>query len=101
MSFQPASLPTCLPACQQDLQIPHLRALLLDELFPRAASHCCREFLELGFKYDNLLMEESAQILEIETFIPMLLQASSLLRLCSVARLPARPAAWPAVRLGV
>lgn len=33
-----------------------------------------REFLELGFKYDNLLMEESAQILEIETFIPMLLQ---------------------------
>ncbi|KAL4443940.1 hypothetical protein ABPG75_011677 [Micractinium tetrahymenae] len=33
-----------------------------------------KEFLELGFKYDNLLMEESAQILEIETFIPMLLQ---------------------------
>ena len=33
-----------------------------------------REFLALGFKYDNLLMEESAQILEIETFIPMLLQ---------------------------
>jgi len=32
------------------------------------------EFLRLGFKYDNLLMEESAQILEIETFIPMLLQ---------------------------
>lgn len=35
-----------------------------------------REFLQLGLKYDNLLMEESAQILEIETFIPMLLQAS-------------------------
>ncbi|EFN59246.1 hypothetical protein CHLNCDRAFT_29663 [Chlorella variabilis] len=33
-----------------------------------------KEFLELGFKYDNLLMEESAQILEIETFIPVLLQ---------------------------
>ncbi|PSC68726.1 Intron-binding aquarius [Micractinium conductrix] len=33
-----------------------------------------KEFLDLGFKYDNLLMEESAQILEIETFIPMLLQ---------------------------
>ncbi|KAG8097336.1 hypothetical protein GUJ93_ZPchr0013g35702 [Zizania palustris] len=33
-----------------------------------------RDFLQLGFKYDNLLMEESAQILEIETFIPMLLQ---------------------------
>lgn len=34
-----------------------------------------REFLAMGFKYDNLVMEESAQILEIETFIPMLLQA--------------------------
>ncbi|GAX76342.1 hypothetical protein CEUSTIGMA_g3788.t1 [Chlamydomonas eustigma] len=33
-----------------------------------------REFVELAFKYDNLLMEEAAQILEIETFIPMLLQ---------------------------
>lgn len=35
-----------------------------------------REFLDIGFKYDNLLMEESAQILEIESFIPMLLQVS-------------------------
>lgn len=34
------------------------------------------DFLKLGFKYDNLLMEEAAQILEIETFIPMLMQAS-------------------------
>ena len=33
-----------------------------------------RDFLKLGFKYDTLVMEESAQILEIETFIPMLLQ---------------------------
>ncbi|EFH57121.1 predicted protein [Arabidopsis lyrata subsp. lyrata] len=33
-----------------------------------------RDFLQLGFKYDNSLMEDSAQILEIETFIPMLLQ---------------------------
>ncbi|XP_075493440.1 uncharacterized protein LOC142531234 [Primulina tabacum] len=33
-----------------------------------------KDFLHLGFKYDNLVMEESAQILEIETFIPMLLQ---------------------------
>ena len=39
-----------------------------------------REFLELGFKFDNLLMEESAQILEIETFIPMLLQVGPLLQ---------------------
>lgn len=33
-----------------------------------------RDLVELGFKYDNVLMEESAQILEIETFIPLLLQ---------------------------
>lgn len=33
-----------------------------------------REFLDWAFKYDNLLMEESAQILEVETTIPMLLQ---------------------------
>lgn len=33
-----------------------------------------REFVRLGFKFDNLVMEESAQILEIETFIPMILQ---------------------------
>lgn len=41
-----------------------------------------REFLQLGFKYDNLLMEESAQILEIETFIPMLLQVRQNLTCC-------------------
>ena len=28
-----------------------------------------KDFLQLGFRYDNLLIEESAQILEIETFI--------------------------------
>lgn len=33
-----------------------------------------KELVDLGFKYDNILMEESAQILEIETFIPLLLQ---------------------------
>ncbi|KAB7497349.1 Intron-binding protein aquarius [Armadillidium nasatum] len=32
------------------------------------------ELVDLGFQFDNILMEESAQILEIETFIPMLLQ---------------------------
>jgi intron-binding protein aquarius len=32
------------------------------------------DLVELGFKYDNVLMEESAQILEVETFIPLLLQ---------------------------
>lgn len=31
-------------------------------------------FFYLLFQFDNILMEESAQILEIETFIPLLLQ---------------------------
>lgn len=44
------------------------------------------EFLSLGFKYDNLLMEESAQILEIETFIPLLLQVWSLILTYSAVR---------------
>jgi intron-binding protein aquarius len=30
--------------------------------------------LELGFQYDNLVMEEAAQVLEVETFVPMVLQ---------------------------
>ncbi|KAI1730104.1 AAA domain-containing protein [Ditylenchus destructor] len=33
-----------------------------------------KELVDLGFRYDNILMEESAQILEVETFIPLLLQ---------------------------
>ncbi|KAI9307123.1 P-loop containing nucleoside triphosphate hydrolase protein [Cunninghamella echinulata] len=33
-----------------------------------------RELVALKFKYDNVIMEESAQILEVETFIPLLLQ---------------------------
>jgi len=32
------------------------------------------DFVAQGFEFDSLVMEESAQILEIETFIPMLLQ---------------------------
>jgi len=36
-----------------------------------------QDLTQLGFKYDNILMEESAQILEIETFIPLLLQNPS------------------------
>ena len=39
-----------------------------------AGSCPLQDFLKLGFKYDNLVMEEAAQVLEIETFIPMLLQ---------------------------
>lgn len=37
-----------------------------------------QDLVALNFKYDNILMEESAQILEIETFIPLLLQVSYL-----------------------
>ncbi|KAI8070842.1 P-loop containing nucleoside triphosphate hydrolase protein [Gongronella butleri] len=33
-----------------------------------------RELVNLKFKYDNVIMEEAAQILEVETFIPLLLQ---------------------------
>lgn len=34
-----------------------------------------REFIKLGFEYDNIIVEEAAQILEVETFIPLLLQS--------------------------
>ncbi|KAL0096664.1 aquarius [Phycomyces blakesleeanus] len=33
-----------------------------------------RELVGLNFKYDNVVMEEAGQILEVETFIPLLLQ---------------------------
>merc|ERR1719228_597166 len=33
-----------------------------------------KDLVRMGFKYDNIIMEEAAQILEIETFIPLLLQ---------------------------
>jgi intron-binding protein aquarius len=33
-----------------------------------------RELVGLNFKYDNIIIEEAAQILEVETFIPLLLQ---------------------------
>ena len=34
------------------------------------------DLVACGFKYDNVIMEEAAQILEIETFIPLMLQNS-------------------------
>ncbi|CAG8690002.1 1367_t:CDS:10, partial [Gigaspora rosea] len=37
-------------------------------------NHKRRELSLLAFKYDNVVMEEAAQILEVETFIPLLLQ---------------------------
>ena len=46
-----------------------------------------RDLVEAGFQYDNILMEESAQILEIETFIPLLLQVIDSVLHCSRALL--------------
>jgi len=44
-----------------------------------------RDLVGVGFRYDNVLIEESAQILEIEAFVPMLLhpldEGSSLKRI--------------------
>ncbi|KAI9364882.1 intron-binding protein aquarius [Zopfochytrium polystomum] len=34
-----------------------------------------RELVAMGFRYENVIMEEAAQILEVETFIPLLLQS--------------------------
>jgi intron-binding protein aquarius len=42
--------------------------------------------VKLGFKYDNLVVEESAQILEVETFIPMLLQNHDSVEGCRLKR---------------
>lgn len=39
-----------------------------------------RELVELGFRYDNVVMEEAAQILEVETFIPLVLQNENRLK---------------------
>ncbi|KAJ3096445.1 hypothetical protein HDU96_000766 [Phlyctochytrium bullatum] len=36
-----------------------------------------RELIALGFRYDTVVMEESAQILEVEAFIPFVLQSAS------------------------
>ncbi|KAJ3136189.1 hypothetical protein HK100_001918 [Physocladia obscura] len=35
-----------------------------------------RELVALGFKYHNVIMEEAGQILEVEAFIPLLLQSA-------------------------
>ncbi|KAJ3213844.1 hypothetical protein HDU67_002387 [Dinochytrium kinnereticum] len=36
-----------------------------------------RELISLGFRYDTVIMEEAAQILEVEAFIPLVLQSAS------------------------
>ncbi len=51
------------------------------------------EFLELGLKYDNLVMEEAAQILDVETFVPMVLQACALCCVCFSATTTSN--CWP------
>ena len=45
-----------------------------------------RNLVDLGFKYDSLLMEEAAQVLEVETFIPMLLQNTDSVDGCRLKR---------------
>jgi len=42
--------------------------------------------VELGFKYDSLVMEEAGQILEVETLIPMLLQDVDIVDGCRLKR---------------
>ena len=41
------------------------------------ASLVRRHLIDLDFKFDNIVMEEAAQMLEIETFVPMLLQSEA------------------------
>ena len=55
------------------------RYLLLKEakIIAMTCTHAAlkrKELVDMGFQYDNILMEEAAQILEIETFIPLLMQ---------------------------
>ena len=35
-----------------------------------------RDLIALGFQYDTLVVEEAAQIMEVETFVPMVLQSA-------------------------
>jgi len=44
------------------------------------------DFVASGFEFDSIVMEESAQILEVETFIPMLLQAQPKGKPCRLKR---------------
>jgi hypothetical protein len=37
----------------------------------------CIQLVDVAFKYDTVVMEEAAQILEVETFIPLLLQTNN------------------------
>lgn len=46
-----------------------------------------RSLLELGFKYDSIIIEEAAQVLEVETFVPMLLQHTNSMEENKIKRL--------------
>lgn len=45
-----------------------------------------RRLVELGFKYDSIIMEEAAQVLEVETLVPMLLQDTDPVDGCRLKR---------------
>ena len=45
-----------------------------------------RRFVDLGFKFDSIVMEEAAQVLEIETIIPILLQNIDVVDECRLKR---------------
>lgn len=62
------------------LTTPHERGNYLVAHYSRVVAMTCthaalkrRDLLQLGFNFDTVLMEESAQMLEIETFIPLVL----------------------------
>lgn len=40
------------------------------------AAMCRQQLLDVGFKFDTVVMEEAAQIPDFETFLPLLLQSS-------------------------
>ncbi len=75
----PSQHPPPLPPPQQQGQADRVNYLMTKQakIVAMTCTHAAlkrREFMQLAFQYDNLLMEESAQILEVETFIPMMLQ---------------------------
>jgi intron-binding protein aquarius len=45
-----------------------------------------RRLVQLGYKYDSIIMEEAAQVLEVETLIPMLLQDTDPVDGCRLKR---------------
>ena len=59
--------------CYPFLFTMHLQAKIVAMTCTHAALNRSN-LVKLKFKYDNIVMEECGQILEVETFIPMLLQ---------------------------